>query len=276
MPGDPFQRVSVGDPHRPNAELHNALVQAAVRSRRGWRTGASPASLLKPEGLINVFNDSGSDVDAFNVLGIDDILWGPADNLPEFQFNAAFICVTPTKAFHTGTYVITSEPIPKDGIGRGWVTSWCPARVNMLLVDDDTADVADTSDYLESGPIGSAQLLWVGDDERPGGSTDPDVRWAIIRIGNGSLPAFPVTLSNADGDYGSNGTITPPAPPTQPNLTYTVHHAKTGRFIADDVAVWPARQYGHVSPATKGYCDLIGGVTFIVQHDEVIDAGECS
>jgi len=79
-----------------------------------------------------------------------------------------------------------------------------------------------------------------------------------------------VTLSNSAGFAGNND------PPAAPSLTYTVHHAKTGRFIADTVAVWPARQLGHVTPATKGYCDLIGNVTYIVQHDEVIDGGACA
>lgn len=272
MTGDTYRRASVGDPAEPNAGTHNEIVQAAIRSNRGWRMGASPRSLVKPEGLIHVVNDSGQDVGAFKPLGISDVLYGPAQNLAAFQYETALTCATPTKASHTSQFVITSEPIAKNAVGRAWITSWCPARVNMLLEDDNTADVADgTSDYLESGPIGSAQLLWVGDDERdPDDTESPDVRWAIIRIGNGNLAPFPVTLSNPDGDFGSND------PPTQANLTYTVHHAKSGRFIADDIAVWPARQYGHVTAATKGYCDRIANVTVIVQHDEVIDAGACS
>jgi hypothetical protein len=171
--------------------------------------------------------------------------------------------VTPTKADHTGSYVITAEPIKNNRPGRAFVFGICPVQINMLLANDDTADVADSDGtQLESGPIGSAQILWAA-----GGT---GTQWALVRLGNGSLPPFPVTLSNESGSFGAN------KPLAQATLTYTIHHAKTGRFIADNVAVWPTRQYGHVSPARHGYCDLIGGVHFIVAHDEVLDASNCA
>jgi hypothetical protein len=265
MNGNPFQPVTSGQPsgNRLTRDWFNAATAAAQANKRARHTFGSP-SLGVPDGTVLVKNNSGSDVDRFGVLGIDDILISPDDNLESFKDQDAFIGVTPTKASHTGLYVIAWEPIPKDAIGWAYAYGVCTVQVNIDLEGDDTADVANSDrTQLESGPIGSAQILWV---ESPGTGT----KWAKVRIGNGGLPAFPVTLSNEDGSFGSND------PPAQADLTYTVHHAKTGRFIADDVPVWKARQYGHVSPARKGYCDLIGGVTYIVDHDEVIDAGACS
>jgi hypothetical protein len=263
--GNPFLPASTGQKARLNRDWYNA-VTAATQAQKRQRLGnaADPRGIFVPEGLIRVGNDSGADVPRFTVLGIEDIFYGPDDKLLEFQNRPAILGVVPTKASHTGQYVITYDPIPKNAIGRACIFGICVVKVNILTDGDDTADVADhDKTQLESGPIGSAQILWC---ESGTGS-----KWAVVRIGNGNLPPFPVTLSNPAGSFGTNG-----PPPTAPNLTYTVHHAKSGRFIADNVAVWPARQLGHVAAATKGYCDRINNITYIVQHDEVIDGGACA
>jgi hypothetical protein len=79
-----------------------------------------------------------------------------------------------------------------------------------------------------------------------------------------------VTLSSPAGSAGSNG-----PPPSAAAYTYTVQLAGTTQTIGTSIAVWPARQLGHVTAATKGYADVISGTLYIVQHDEVLDTASC-
>jgi len=258
-----MKRVVPGDRVRFDSKWYNAVTDNTRDGLRSRALGRSSQTIYTPGGLVLIGNGTGDRVGRSAIIGIDAALIPAADNLLEYRSRVALVGSTPTKANHTGNFVITAEPIPKNGIGYAYAFGVCRVQVNILLDGDDTADVANSDGtQLESGPIGSAQIL----ECESGAGT----KWATVRLSNGSLPTFPVTLSNSAGFAGNND---PPAPPSLP---YTVHHAKTGRFIADTVAVWPARQLGHVTPATKGYCDLIGNVTYIVQHDEVIDGGACA
>ena len=81
--------------------------------------------------------------------------------------------------------------------------------------------------------------------------------------------AIPVKLINPTGSAGTN------APPAAATFTYDVQTPDGSITIATAVAVWMARQLGHVTAATHGYAQRIGGTWFIVAHDEVIDATSC-
>jgi hypothetical protein len=80
-----------------------------------------------------------------------------------------------------------------------------------------------------------------------------------------------VTLASDGGSAGSNA----PSPAAS-TLTYTVTIAEGGKQLGTTVPVWPARQIGHVTAATKGYAQKISGTLYVVQHDEVLDTSGCS
>src|SRR5947209_15070076 len=113
-----FRRATSGDPFRMPAGTYNAFVDAAVANKKSRDLGSSGSGGKLPEGLILTRNDSGADVGQFKVLGIDDIVFDPADDLDTFKNTWAISGVTPTSADHTGYFVITNEPIKSGAIGR--------------------------------------------------------------------------------------------------------------------------------------------------------------
>ena len=92
-------------------------------------------------------------------------------------------------------------------------------------------------------------------------------------LANASRAVFtapiPVKLINPTGSAGTN------SPPAAASYTYDIQTPDGSSTISTAVAVWMARQLGHVTAATKGYAQMIGGTWYIVAHDEVIDTGSC-
>lgn len=87
----------------------------------------------------------------------------------------------------------------------------------------------------------------------------------------GTMGPRPATLSHDGGAAGTNG-----PPPTAATYTYTATPIGGGTAYGTTLAVWPARQLGHVTAATKGYIDTIGGTMYVVMHDEVLDTAACA
>lgn len=80
---------------------------------------------------------------------------------------------------------------------------------------------------------------------------------------------FPVMLVSDGGADGSN------TGPVASTLTYTLKSPDGTTTIKTGVSVWMARQKGHVTAATKGFAQSIGGTLYVVAHDEVLDAMNC-
>lgn len=114
--------------------------------------------------------------------------------------------------------------------------------------------------------LNSSGSLYLPARRAPADTNDSPAK-PVYELNAGAGPVA-VTLSSPSGSAGANG-----PPPTAAAYTYTVTLASGGSAIGTDIAVWPARQPGHVTAATKGYADVIGGTLYIVQHDEVIDTG---
>lgn len=79
---------------------------------------------------------------------------------------------------------------------------------------------------------------------------------------------FPVLLDYATGDAGSNN------PPAKATLVYNVSDTN-GNVIGSSVGLWMDRQYGHVTPATRGMAAWIGGTLYIMDCVETIDVFNC-
>jgi hypothetical protein len=147
--------------------------------------------------------------------------------------------------------------------------------------DDGTITVLATNlaewmDHTHSLPKGMPVMVfaWWDGGLTPNGPADSTAgtnqkhyfMWAT------QVGPIPVTLAQDGGTAGAN---TPT--PTAASFTYTVTRANGGGDpIGRTVAVWPARQLGHATAATKGLALYIASTLYVVQHDEVIDASACS
>ena len=94
------------------------------------------------------------------MLGIDTPIFDPADDEEAFVNRPSLAGVVPA-ADHVGRFVVLAEPIADGGIGRAYISSVCPAWLNVASESDTCADViADQCGYLASGESGAAQILW--------------------------------------------------------------------------------------------------------------------
>ena len=124
----------------------------------------------------------------FNVVGIETILYGPDDNLPEFKNNYAFQAVIPTVE-HRHKFGILQEPL-----STGQPVS--PVKVAgtsvcKLIVNDERHKFARIvpGNYVELETVqsGGVPILWRED----AGSS----RWAVVLLDRSSSPSSTVIAS---------------------------------------------------------------------------------
>jgi hypothetical protein len=215
MAGDYFQKSTTGQRFAGiPSKLDNTLKDAA---RAFQADGLLSASLTgsSPEGLILVENKSGAAVQRFGVLGLSGVVITDSQNLPEFQNKWALTGVTPTAAY-AGKFAIAWDPIANGSIGRAFVFGTCPCQVKMGSTTDPFADVlASDATQLQSGPTGSAQIIFCGSPIASGSGT----YWCVVRLGPASQSLFPVIVAQSGGSDGA-------VPSTSASWTYNVYQIK--------------------------------------------------
>ena len=152
---DPLQKVTSGQKFRPSAAVWNTFVDAARDYlQRQLNGGASAPSTGRTPGVVLVQNGTGADLDIFQVIGLEAPVFGPDDNLEEFQFRFAFSGVTPT-ADYVGCFGVLQEPLKAGAVGQVLVDGLTPVKVNILVEGDPRADVlAGDATQLQSGKAG--------------------------------------------------------------------------------------------------------------------------
>ena len=179
---NPFRKVRPGEKIQIPAEAYNTFIDAALDYKRHKREeGGGPFQPPMGAILVKVKNESGSDRQRFDVLAIEEPIITPTDNLTEFQAEPTFRGVTPqvdeAEAPHRSRFAILWEPVPQDQIAsRACIAGVTIARVNVVDESHEYADVAHgTCGYLESKPVGGAQILWK--------EAGTGIRWAVVRLG---------------------------------------------------------------------------------------------
>jgi len=195
MAGDPMARAVSGQPFRPSAIFHNRLVDLVEKN--GHQPGGS-RERNRP-GTILVKNDSGADLERFDILGIDTILVTPTDNEDEFTSNPALIGVEATEADHAGKFAILQEPIKDGDFGRAIIHGLTVCRIDYTS-GDKFADVVDgDATQLKSGPTGAARILYVD-------GTGADCL-ALVCLGNDSATDLIVCKTDAAVSIGNTVTV---------------------------------------------------------------------
>ncbi|GIX04631.1 MAG: hypothetical protein KatS3mg114_0500 [Planctomycetaceae bacterium] len=195
--GDSLRKVRRGDPLRIPAETFNTFIDAARDYQNRTQDRGSPhRPELRQAGIIRVKNSTGSDLDRFHVLGIEQPIFTPAESLFSFQDPIAVVGATPNEDHHLGRFLVLQEPLRSGMIGRAVVSGVTPVRLNVLDEEHDWADIEEgETDSLKTDTAGSAFILW---KEPPGGSGYgyggygygygygyyDGLRWALVRLGN--------------------------------------------------------------------------------------------
>lgn len=263
---DFLKHLATGDAGHRSARRENAISDVIRANQRSRDRIGGALNGYSPEGLIYVKNSSGGDRLRFDVLGIQDLLIGPQQNVIEFTNRPSIVGRTPIAAQDTGYFVVCYERIAAGAIGRAFIFGVCPVQVNMVAAHDHFADVSDGDcTQLKSGSSGAAQILLA---QNPSGT---GTMWALVRLGAGSIAGLiPVTLTNGSGSQGDNTT------PAAAARLYDAHDANTGTSVGTGLQCWQARQKGHITDGTKAFVMTISGTKYILLPDEVLDATVCS
>lgn len=198
-----YSNVQPGDPLDFPADLRNDLVEMLQH----WRGARYNLQAGRPELLTNLVrckikNSSGADRDRYSILGIDDALIEPSDdlahlqNLPEPLFDGK----TPLVADHLGKWALLLEPIKAGKIGRAAIGGCLLAELNVpggSTYPHPYADISNSSTVLTSNWYGAAEIL-------AGPWTYSGKRWAYVRIGNWQSPTY-LAKSTTTVTSGSTG-----------------------------------------------------------------------
>lgn len=188
FPLKPGQRLD-GIPHK----AWNAFVEAA-RYVKGQKRSLFREALrdVPQTGIVRLRNESGSNRERFDVLGIDDVFPQPSANPNGFKAGPVLHGVTPSEDDHRGRFAILLEPAKSGAIVSACVAGTSVAKVNVVR-DEDWIQFADIEDgeagYVKAQCQGSAKILW-----RESGT---GLKWAVVRLGN-----LPVAIHGAGSGGG--------------------------------------------------------------------------
>jgi len=156
-----------------NAHIERQLGRGALPRTDAWR----------PNVALRVRNITGSDQGRGAVLGIWQPVFHPATAEDAFCGEMVIDGRVPDEDADIGRFVVLLGPVPAGKIGYGAVAGVAPVRINVEAEDEDRfADICDgVTDYLTTGPSGSAFVLWREKQYSPPPTTGE--QWAYVLIG---------------------------------------------------------------------------------------------
>jgi hypothetical protein len=193
---DPYAKVQEGQRVNPISMVTwNGFVDAArdFRARQLGNATNGP-NITRRADIVKVLNNTGDDVDRYGILGLDEPIILPVDNLTSAIQEPTFNGVIPA-AEHKDRFAIMLEPTKDGQIGRGYVSGVCWVQVDIRDVDHRAADAkVDEVAALTSKGDGAVQILWKESDTEYGYSTG--LQWAIVRF---QTPGPKTTVAIATG-----------------------------------------------------------------------------
>ncbi len=181
MAGDAMKKVQPGDRLKIPAETFNTFIDAARAFRADQQNFGAEARLeLRDRDVVLVKNQSGTDRQRFDVLGIADALITPTNNLDEFQNRSPLTGVAPTIAEHVRRFVVLLEPVANGAIARAAIAGIVPVRLKVVYDWHQFAHIADgDSTHLVSDCVGFP-VLW---KDSAGNEDENGNHWALVKIG---------------------------------------------------------------------------------------------
>jgi len=265
MNGDPFHKVQSGDKLRIPAAAYNAFIDAARAVRGIGDHGAGGfAEIAGQLNLIKIKNASDVAVPQFGVLGIDDILFSPTDNLLGFKRQPVLKGVKPLKLStgdtsghdHTGKFVVMLEPVDVNKVGIGCISGVTIVKVNVTRDTYTYADIYKNSvSYLRAAHIGSARIMWK--------EAGTGYKWALVCLQSPAPYGFAKitamkTMSGADWtDYVTNQEY-----PlyVEANPCSDLAGGDCDTTITLKLGINPSYQSGYTATAPTGMISQVGAV----------------
>lgn len=176
MIGDPYRPVRAGQPLSIPATVWNQLLNIARSGTLPTQSTEARTLASRQTGVIEVRNVSGSNLDAFSVVGLDVVTIDSDDNLQEFKSRVRFDGDIPATS-QTG-FAILLEPLADGAIGSAAVAGVCAVQVEFATEADyqfADMDAGNTASLLASTE-GGAEILW-----RNG--TGAGTVWCVVRLG---------------------------------------------------------------------------------------------
>ncbi len=235
---DPFAKVAIGDPVRFQAQLWNAMIDAAQANQKS-KHGQAIASLTTTRSttIVRIKNETGTNLARGSILGLDGPIFTPADtNLDIFWREVCFRGIAPTLAQHRRRYAVILQAALGDSSGYGYdsggqivmaaIAGVCPVQIDVLDVSHDYANITDgDSTKLTSSRHGHARILWregegsTGYEPGYGYGYDTGLQWAIVMLG----------VTGSSGAVGrASGNISPRSGSTYGTGTVHLYHSNAG------------------------------------------------
>ena len=271
---NPLAKVTPGAPFSARADTWNHFVDAAKANQRRQANRVVPQpGQDNSASFVRVRNDTLLQLDQFAVLGLDDMIITPTQNLSQFSSKPVMSGVVPDETHHRGRFAVMQNPTKPGEISQAVISGITPVRLNIdgiLSIEGPFADVlSGQAGYLQFARYGSASILW-----RETFFTGEG--WALINIGQ-PAPMFHVNLTSDGGDAGSAV--------TQPSWTYGIYDSITAKLLASAVnpTVLPHRHkrpaVGRMSVANTGlaYWHNVGALSQIalLNVDEQFEQEAC-
>jgi len=251
--------VQKGQPLRGNltAEAWNGAMDAAadLAARRNT-TGRDWLETFRQADIVRIRNDSGYARSRFDILGVDDVVISPTDNLDEFKSRPALAGVKPDVKKHIARFAVLLEPLAASAIGMAVVAGVTVVQVDVKDEGHWCAEVEDEgTDHLVSAGAGSAKILWK--------ESGTGVKWAVVRLGHLELVRWGKAMTNWHNAAGNGSWV-------------MVHPCKdrdgTDEDTAVEVKVYLPRSGLVASPEGTEDPNVIGGAIIPFEYDTNGDA----
>ncbi len=180
-----LDKVIPGESNEIPFTTHNAFVDAArdYISRSGGTAGPVPPDQPTSNNFVLIQNNTGEDLERFDIVGVDAAVIKPDNNPVEFATRRIMSSAIPTVKDYWGRFAIMTVPVAKTKFGLACISGIYIALVDVLKETHIFADVkTDEVNHLKSDDSGAAQILWK-QSEDPDSDIELGIQWAVLRLG---------------------------------------------------------------------------------------------
>jgi hypothetical protein len=177
-----ISKVKSGDPLAMTAAAFNTIADAVNDWAAQQRTLSQGGMFSQGASeTITVRNQSGQPRAQYDVVGLNDAVLKPSDNLPLFAERIVLNASKPDLGSHLERWAILLEPAKNAAFARARISGLCMARVLMMDEAHSQACIKenDALQLQSCAAGGSSQILWV---EPPEDRQNPWA-WAVVRLG---------------------------------------------------------------------------------------------